>query len=115
MYGAKALQDVLEEIEDQEEAIKIAEVSPLGYKLVEAYADKKIGFRFVRDKSKAVELKMIEQDILQDMAAKGSVTLPRVKFDFTYFIFHNKVTFQFIFSSSGALEMAMVRLSVAGP
>ena len=71
LSGAKALQDVLEEIEDQEEAIKIAEVSPLGYKLVEAYADKKIGFRFVRDKSKAIELKMIEQDILQDMEEKG--------------------------------------------
>ena len=38
---------------------------------MEAYTDKKIGFRFVRDKSKAVELKRIEQDLLKNVEEKG--------------------------------------------
>ena len=68
--GAKAVQKIIEEIDDQEEAIKIAEASPLGYKLVEAYKDQKLGFRFVKDQGKAVELKKIEQELLKNVERK---------------------------------------------
>ena len=71
LSGAKAVQAVLEEIKDQEESIKIAEASPLGYKLVEAYKDKKLGFRFVKDNAKAIELKKLEQELLKNVEDKG--------------------------------------------
>ena len=53
--------------------------SPLGYKLVEAYTDEKIGFRFVRDKSKAVELQKIEQEMLKNGEEKGNKSLKMAK------------------------------------
>ena len=43
------------------------EASPLGYKLVEAYQDKSVGFRFIKDKDKAVELKKLEKEPLENV------------------------------------------------
>ena len=64
--SADILKTAIQTLADQEEGIRIAEASPLGFKLLEAYKDKSVGFRFVADKEKAVELKKLEQELLKE-------------------------------------------------
>ena len=63
--GGKGWIELIATLEGQEEDIRVAEASPLGYKLLEAYQDKNLGFRFVKDKAKATELKKIEAELLK--------------------------------------------------
>ena len=64
--SAKQLNKTIELVKVQAEDIRVAEASPMGFKLLEAYKNKETGFRFVENKEKAVELKKIEAELLKD-------------------------------------------------
>ena len=52
----------------------MAESSPLGHKLVEAFRSKKVGFRFIKNQDKALELKKLEQEMLKEDVTERSRT-----------------------------------------
>ena len=64
--SSELLEREIQTLAEQEEDIRIAEESPVGFQLLEAYKNKSVGFRFVSNPEKALELKKIEQELLKE-------------------------------------------------